>query len=108
MLVELLRDQGLHDEAIAAARRGVELDLRDAENRLALGSVLLSAGQPSEALIEIDAALAELPENITGHALRARCLLELGEIQAAVEALMRVLELDPNNRWALEKRRQLG
>ncbi len=108
VLGELLRDQGLHDEAIAAARRGVELDLRDAENRLALGSVLLSAGHPSEALIEIDAALAELPENITGHALRARCLLEMGETQTAVEALMRLLELAPNNQWALEKLRQLG
>jgi tetratricopeptide (TPR) repeat protein len=108
VLGELLRDQGHFDEAIAAARRGVELDRRDAENRLALGSVLLSAGRPSEALIEIDAALDELPDHATGHALRARCLLELGEIQAAVEALMRVLELDPNNRWALEQLRQLG
>jgi predicted O-linked N-acetylglucosamine transferase (SPINDLY family) len=54
-------------------------------------------GSPAEALVDLDAALALAPELEPALVLRARCLVQTGELMAAREAFARLLRSYPAN-----------
>lgn len=105
------------DAAVLVQRGSLWLDLKNEEKALAdLGAALaLPAPAPlrvaarqfrararlglkrfSDALAEIDAAVAIEPDNPRSHYLRARCLAALGRLEEAAQALERTVSLDPN------------
>ncbi len=88
--VEVLRAIGLiqrrlghWDEAIAALRRGVELDPRNIESAGILATTYTAKRRFSDALAVADHILAVEPTNTQGIGIKMDCLLALGKAEAA-------------------------
>ncbi len=75
-LVAALLRAGRQDEAVAALRQVATLSHPPAGLLLQLARFLIEAGERDEALVRIDAALAEDPRNTEAAALRAELLAE--------------------------------
>ena len=99
---------GRLDDAIASARRAVEIDPADTTNNISLAAILYSARRFEEALAEIETGLRGAPNHVTGLSIKVRCLAELERLDEARAVLGRILEIDPANAWARQVQRQLG
>jgi tetratricopeptide (TPR) repeat protein len=66
----------------------------------ARAEVLLAQGRPRDALAELHAALALAPEAARLHVDLANCLVELGDLDRADEAIRRAIALDPTDAFA--------
>ena len=84
-----------------------KLERRWAENQLGLTFAPLAeayrkAGDPTRALLLLDAGLAQHPNYIPAHIVRGRCHLDAQTDSAAELSFLRVTELDPENVIALK------
>ncbi len=91
--VSHLRRHELPD-ATRYLRRAVELEPKSGETRLALGSVLLSSGDVSGALVELKAAVAYKPDMRQAYALLAHAYKLQGQAPEAEAALEKAKELE--------------
>jgi Tfp pilus assembly protein PilF len=81
------------NDAMARARKMVELNPENELARFALGKGLFDQGQYAEAKEHLAAALAQQADWMAAQILLARCVLNLGDAQAARPALERAHEL---------------
>jgi len=77
-------------------RRSLQLDASNAEAHRAYGHLLSNTGRHSEALREIDEALRLDPLSLMNNTMRGMFLLQGGEVDPAITAEKRVLEIEPD------------
>lgn len=96
--------QLLHDERARGTEPG--------ENALTMAQALAQLGRKSEALAEVESALAWAPETVAALLLKVNLLDDTGDLKGAVAVLERVNELQPNFGGAFaakgHKYRELG
>ena len=97
----LLYGQGCLEEwalvdAQATFQKVLERDTRNIEARLGLSHVLLLNGKGSEAVVRLEALLAEAPKNVRALLLLARVHLSEGDLREARAAYRRAREADPS------------
>lgn len=96
------------DEAVDRLERAVEAHPKHLSMRSNLAKALSDTEQPGKALEQIDAAFELGADQAQLHALKATCLRDLGDIDAAKAAWRRAAELEPDNlevlaaRWKIE------
>ncbi len=93
-LADALRALGRLDEAEVAARRAIELRPDYPEASHNLGIILLRARRPADALVTLDASLAQNPDYAPMLAARADALRELGRVREAIATYRRAIVLD--------------
>jgi tetratricopeptide (TPR) repeat protein len=103
----VLNDLGRHDEAAAAFTRAGELERRDSPvfpsevgNRIAvthaqLGDLYLVANHPERAIEHYRSALEVRPRFMDIRSKYAEALIELGELDQAMDELMLILDARP-------------
>ncbi|MXX74519.1 MAG: tetratricopeptide repeat protein [Holophagales bacterium] len=94
----LLAELGRNDRALEHLGRAVELDPGNGEARLGLGAVLAKTGNFEEAVVELLAALGQVPESRRTPRLHfglAEALVRTGRLAEALPHYSRVRELDP-------------
>ncbi len=99
----LLADLGQNDRALEHLGRAVELDPGNGEARLGLGAVLAQTGNFEEAVVELLAALGQVPESRRTPRLHfglAEALVRTGRLEEAVPHYARARELDPGQSLA--------
>lgn len=100
-LAEVLRRQGLLDEAQEAARRAVALDPQQAEGWNNLGIILQEQGQLEASLQCLRRVAALLPDSPQAHNNLGNTCKQLGDNAQALEHYRRALALDPDYAQAL-------
>ncbi len=75
------------EDAVASARRALELAGDDAIANLFLGRVLVEVGRPAEAGPPLDRAIALAPTNLVARGWRAIAYLESGETRRGLDLL---------------------
>jgi len=83
LAADLLKD-GSVDEAIADARKAIELDPSDAEAHITLGEALLKEGRGAEGLAQYGVALQIEPGNPIAHNNLGNVLLKAGRVDEAI------------------------
>ena len=83
--------------AVNALKKAVELGAGSAQVRTLLGGLYLEAGQPEEALVQLDEALAADDANAAAHLDRGLALIQLGRYDEAATPLERAAELSPSD-----------
>ncbi len=99
----LLAELGRNARALEHLGRAVELDPGNAEARLGLGAVLAQTGSFEEAVVELQAALRQIPEGGRTPRLHfglAEALVRTGRLEEALPHYTRVRELDPTQSLA--------
>jgi len=99
----LLAELGRNDRALEHLGRAVELEPGNGEARLGLGAVLAQTGNFEEAVVELLAALGQVPESRRTPRLHfglAEALVRTGRLEEAVRHYARVRELDPGQSLA--------
>lgn len=99
----LLAELGRNDRALEHLGRAVELDPGNGEARLGLGAVLAQTGNFEEAVVELLAALGQVPESRRTPRLHfglAEALVRTGRLAEALPHYSRVRELDPTQSLA--------
>ncbi len=94
---------GRLDEAEATYRQVLESDAANADARLGLGAVLAQTGDFEQAVVELQAALRQVPED--GQTPRvhfglAEALVRTGRLEDALPHYARVREIDPTQSLA--------
>ncbi|MCA9259854.1 MAG: zinc-dependent peptidase [Planctomycetales bacterium] len=97
---------GRGDAARDDCRRALELDDRDVDALLTLGTLEASEGRLDTALEHLSLALSESPRAIEPRFRRAEVYLEAGKIRRAVGDLTTLLGIDPFDVAALRLRAQ--
>ncbi|GAB5534058.1 MAG: tetratricopeptide repeat protein [Rubricoccaceae bacterium] len=102
MLSNLLAWRNDADGAIEVSRQLVTLDAANPTRRYDFADLLSDNERYDEALVEIDAYIAEEPDDARGHARRSSILRFQGDFERATEAIRQAMRLDPNDpRYAL-------
>lgn len=101
VLAALQARSGDHRSAIESYRMALSLDPSFAAARVQLGWSLTRIGETEEGLGEIEAVLAERPDDTRALLKRAAVLAEGGQGRRARADLDRLLELEPRNHEAL-------
>lgn len=99
-LAELAGAQrGRKHEAVDLWRRYLEVvdPARSGEALLELGRALVEARREGEAVDVLRRCTEEVPESFDAYALLGEILRQTGELEAAVDALKRAVELRPND-----------
>ncbi|MYA09663.1 MAG: tetratricopeptide repeat protein [Holophagales bacterium] len=94
----LLAEQGRNDRALEHLVRAVELEPGNGEARLGLGAVLAQTGSFEEAVVELEAALRQIPEGRRTPRLHfglAEALVRTGRLEEALPHYTQVRDLDP-------------
>ncbi len=86
-----------YDGALEAVDRGLAVDPRNTDLRLARGRILGWAGRYGDALRTVDAVIAEQPRNAEAYAIRGRTEYYRGRLDAASSAFTLALRIDPDN-----------
>lgn len=94
-LGQLALEARQYDEAAEAFLRVRELAPDRPGLSLLMGRSLFHAGKPAEAVVELDSALAENPDDATALLYRGLAMLRLGRAEEAVEDVQRAAELNP-------------
>ncbi|EJL82730.1 putative O-linked N-acetylglucosamine transferase, SPINDLY family [Polaromonas sp. CF318] len=88
-------------EPTAGAASGAPLNPgRSAEQLLEQGMALEQQGQPEEALLRYDSAIALMPELARAHFNRGTILLDRGDAQQALEAFTKAVQYKPDSAGA--------
>lgn len=97
-------------EALALARRGIELDDQDALIRFVHGRVLLARREYQSALEELQIATELNPALAIGHCGVADSLAYEGHFEQAIPHFQRAIDLSPHDpqRWAFHAYRALA
>ena len=103
-------DDALLDEAVAIARKGVELDDRDASIRFMYGRALLAHKSYGEALDELEIAAKLNPNLAMVYCGLGDSLAYEGRISEAIPYFQRAIDLSPHDplRWAFYSYRALA
>jgi adenylate cyclase len=103
-------DDTVMDEAIALARRGVELDDQDALTHCAYGRALLTRGTCADALAEFEAALQLNPHLAVVYCGLGDSLAYEGRFADAIPLFEKAINLSPYDpqRWAFYSYRALA
>lgn len=103
-------DDGLLDEAVAIARKGAEIDDRDASIRFMYGRALLARGSHREALAELEIAASLNPNLAVIYCGLGDSLAYEGRVSEAIPYFQRAIELSPHDplRWAFYSYRALA
>jgi len=94
-LADALRALGRLDDAERAARRAIELRADYPEALHNLGTILLRAKRPAEALAALDASLALSPDRALTLAARGDALRQLERVRDAIAAYRQAIACDP-------------
>ena len=97
-LADLYRKAGRTREAVALCRDGLTRYPHYTTARLILAKALAADGQPSAALVELNAILEMSPKDVQCHRLASEVHRRLGHIDDAVTHLEAATELDPGDR----------
>ena len=65
-----------------------------------LGTLALAQGRNEEAILYLQRAVKDTPDNSNAHLYLAQALEKVGQTQEAMNAYRQVLALDPNNKIA--------
>ena len=98
VLGRVLQCEGQFEEAITACTRAIELGDEHAPVYLARAISYASTDQPTLAVSDCEAVLAQEPNNPLAIQLQGRLLLQNGDLDAAMDAFHRARELAPD--WA--------
>jgi len=104
-LAELYRKAGLLDEAIATARKGVEIHPDYVGGYLALGRACFDKGEQAESRAALERVVRATPDNLTAQKLLSRIYLDIGEYglaRTALETILAINPADPESRDALD------
>ncbi len=93
-LANMLSEQRRWDAAIASYRQVLALDPSHAEAHSGLGAALSSLAKPHEAIPQLEQALALRPDLAGIHEELAKAYMSAGDVQSAVLAAVRALELN--------------
>jgi tetratricopeptide (TPR) repeat protein len=99
-LIRLLLDAGRNDEAVAAGRDALMVDVTGLATHQLYGEALARVGRPREARFELESALlcGGRPNEVADvHAALAQIQLTLGERARARQSAAKARELDPTN-----------
>jgi tetratricopeptide (TPR) repeat protein len=94
----ILQMQGEFSEAIEACTRAIDLGMETSSVLLARGLAYAATDQPELALSDCNAAIALDPDNPLAYQLRGMLSMQRGELDTAMEALMKARDIAPE--WA--------
>lgn len=94
-LAELYRKNGLLDEAIDIAKRGVQLHQDYVGGYIALGRACFEKGMREESREALEKVVALTPDNLMAQKLLGQIYIDVGESAAAQKVLRQVLSLNP-------------
>jgi tetratricopeptide (TPR) repeat protein len=92
---------GLTDDARQAFAKAMELDAADPRAMLGMARVLHAQGADRKALELLQAIIDRTPTVAEAHALKATCLMTLGEMADATTAIEKALALAPDDEAAI-------
>lgn len=110
-LAELYRKAGLLDNAIATARKGIEIYPDYVGGHLALGRACLEKGEQAESRTALERVVRATPDNPVAQKLLSQIYIDSGEIVLARKALETILLLSPDDvecKEALDRLEQHG
>jgi len=105
IVARILQSEGQFEEAIVASTRSIELGYEHTLVYLARAISYANTDQPTLAALDCDLALSLDPNNAWANQLRGHLKLQTGDLDAAMDAFHRALELAPD--WA-EPREQIS
>ena len=89
------------DRAREALEQSLTLDSTNVKTLLNLGRVLLDQGQPKEALLRIESAVALDSGSAEVHRMMARVQTALGDRDSAEASYRLALSIDPSDSWSM-------
>ncbi|MDD9825997.1 MAG: hypothetical protein OXU86_04395, partial [Thaumarchaeota archaeon] len=92
-----LASLGRPDDALASSERAIELDSTDRRVQVARATALHAAGMNAELLDLANGHLEKDASDVNMHLYRAIALLTDGEVDPAIEALSKAVELAPHS-----------
>jgi len=103
-------DRTLLADAVSIARKGVELDDRDAMLRFMYGRALLAQGMYTDALVELETAREMNPSLAVVHCGLGDSLAYAGRTSEAIPCFQTAIDLSPHDplRWAFLSYRALA
>ncbi len=99
----LLFEAKQYPEAEKVYRHYLTLNTRDPNAHYNLGVLALAQGRNEEAILSLQRAVKDAPDNADAHLYLAQALEKVGKLQDAIRAYRRVLSLDPNNKIANDR-----
>jgi adenylate cyclase len=85
------------EEAVQAARKGVELDPEDARARISLGRAFIAAARPDKAIRECKTAIMINPHYAMAHYSMGQAYLISGRAEEGIPHLDTAIRLSPND-----------
>jgi TolB-like protein/Tfp pilus assembly protein PilF len=85
------------EEAVRAARKGVELDPEDARARISLGRAFVAAARPDKAIREFETAIKINPHYAIAHYQIGLAYLNLGRTEEGIPHIETAIRLSPND-----------
>ena len=100
----LLIEAKQYAEAEKVYRHYLTLNTQAANAHYNLGALALAQGRNEEAILSLQRAVKDAPDNDTdAHLYLAQALEKVGQTQEAMHAYRRVLSLDPHNKIANDR-----
>lgn len=97
---ELLADLGRYEDAAGELGNLVATEPGNVPALTLLARIRLAAGEPAEAIVAADAAVAAAPEDFAALIIRGLVLSELERLGEAAETAEQILRLGPDNPYA--------
>ena len=99
----LLIEAEQYAEAEKVYRHYLTLDTQAANAHYNLGALALAQGRNEEAILSLQRAIKDAPNDTDAHLYLAQAFEKVGQTQEAMHAYRRVLSLDPHNKIANER-----
>ncbi len=99
----LLIEQKQFAEAEKVYRHYLTLNTQAPNAHYNLGTLALAQGRNEEAILSLQRAIKDAPDNSDAHLYLAQALEKTGKLQDAMHAYRRVLSLDPHNKIANDR-----
>ena len=99
----ILTEQKQYAEAEKVYRHYLTLNTQAPNTHYNLGVLALAQGRNEEAILSLQRAIKDAPDNAIAHLYLAQALEKVGKQQEAMHAYRRVLALDPNNKIANDR-----
>lgn len=96
-LAELYRKVGLLDDAINAARKGIEIHPEYVGGFMALGRACFEKGEKAESRTALEKVVRVTPDNLLAQKLLSQIYIDAGEIDLAARSLETILALNPDD-----------
>ena len=95
LLADILEKEGDYKGVFNNLRIAVDVDPTQVRARIKLGALYAASRMFPEAQVEVDAVLAQQPDNLDALTLNARLMAQNGQIEQAEQVLLEVLAIDP-------------